>query len=117
MKFSDLITLAKAGYKVKDIERLEQIEKDEQKEIIEKVKTDESLGNDIDVEKKKDSSETESEENNTLDIMSELEDFKKELAAKDEQIKALQLDLNNKSISSDKNKETIEDIIKDFCSD
>ena len=115
MKIADMVALARAGYKIKDIQALEEKEEKEAKEK-EETKPEETT-----TEKKPD----ELQENETPESGSdELEELKKKIAdfekEKDDlkkQLEEAQKTIRGRDLSGGESAETLDDIIRDFCKD
>lgn len=114
MKLADMVALAKAGYKIKDIQALEEKEEQEAKEK-------ESKPEEVTTEQKPD----ELQENKTPEgAPDELEELKKKIAdfekEKDDlkkQLEEAQKTIRGRDLSGGESAETLDDIIRDFCKD
>ena len=114
MKLADMVALAKAGYKIKDIQALEEKEELEAKEK-------ESTPEEVTTEQKPD----ELQENKTPEgAPDELEELKKKIAdfekEKDDlkkQLEEAQKTIRGRDLSGGESAETLDDIIRDFCKD
>ena len=118
MKLADMVALARAGYKMKDIQALEEKEEQEAKE---KQEAKENTPKETTTEQKPDDlKENETPESAT----DELEELKKKIAdfeqEKDDlkkQLEDAQKIIRGHDLSGGESAETLDDIIRDFCND
>ena len=117
MKLADMVALARAGYKMKDIQALEEKEEQEAKEQEAKENTPKETTTE---QKPDDLKENETPESAT----DELEDLKKKIAdsekEKDDlkkQLEEAQKTIRGRDLSGGESAETLDDIIRDFCKD
>ena len=113
MKLADLIALARAGYKIKEIQALEA---QEEKEALENDKPEE-----VTTEQKPDEIQEneppESAPDELEELRKKLEGFEKEKDELKKQLEEAQKAVRGRDLSGGESSETLDDIIKDFCKD
>lgn len=123
MKLADVISLARAGYKMKDIQALEEKEKESEDLPVENEdsipeKTESKEEESDSSEEKKDDVDSSPEENNEEDdLLNTISLLQKDNEDLKKQIKDLQLKSKSKDHSTGDSDDNIDDIIKDFCND
>ena len=114
MKIADYVALARAGYKMKDIQALEEKEEQEakEKENIPKETTAEQKPVDLQENETKESATDELEE-----LKKKIADFEKEKDDLKKQLEEAQKTIRSRDLSGGESAETLDDIIRDFCND
>ena len=114
MKLADMVALAKAGYKIKDIQALEEKEELEAKEK-------ENTPEETTPEQKPDDLQENGAPESTPDELEELKqkiaDFEKEKDDLKKQLEEAQKTIRGRDLSGGESAETLDDIIRDFCKD
>ena len=114
MKITDLVALARAGYKIKDIQALEEKEEQEakEKESTPEETTTEQKPDDLQENETPDSATDELEE-----LKKKIADFEKEKDDLKKQLEEAQKAVRGRDLSDGESAETLDDIIRDFCKD
>ena len=114
MKIADYVALARAGYKMKDIQALEEKEEQEakEKENTPKETTTEQKPDDLQENETKESATDELEE-----LKKKIADFEKEKDDLKKQLEEAQKTIRGRDLSDGESAETLDDIIRDFCND
>lgn len=114
MKIADYVALARAGYKMKDIQALEEKEEQEAKEK-------ENTPKETTPEKKPDELQENETKEGATDELEELKkkiaDFEKEKDDLKKQLEEAQKTIRGRDLSDGDSAETLDDIIRDFCND
>ena len=114
MKIADYVALARAGYKMKDIQALEEKEEQEAKEK-------ESTPKETTTEQKPDELQENETKEGATDELEELKkkiaDFEKEKDDLKKQLEEAQKTIRGRDLSDGESAETLDDIIRDFCND
>lgn len=114
MKLADMVALARAGYKMKDIQALEEKEEQEakEKETTPKETTTEQKPDELQENETKESATDELEE-----LKKKIADFEKEKDDLKKQLEEAQKTIRGRDLSDGESAETLDDIIRDFCND
>ena len=114
MKIADYVALARAGYKMKDIQALEEKEEQEakEKENTPKETTTEQKPDELQENETKESATDELEE-----LKKKIADFEKEKDDLKKQLEEAQKTIRGRDLSGGESAETLDDIIRDFCND
>ncbi len=114
MKIADYVALARAGYKMKDIQALEEKEEQEakEKENTPKETTTEQKPDELQENETKESATDELEE-----LKKKIADFEKEKDDLKKQLEEAQKTIRGRDLSDGESAETLDDIIRDFCND
>lgn len=114
MKIADYVALARAGYKMKDIQALEEKEEQEakEKENTPKETTPEQKPDELQENETKESATDELEE-----LKKKIADFEKEKDDLKKQLEEAQKTIRGRDLSDGESAETLDDIIRDFCND
>ena len=119
MKLADMVALARAGYKMKDIQALEEKEEQEAKEKENTPK--ENTPKETTTEQKPDEIQENGEPESATDELEELKkkiaDFEKEKDDLKKQLEEAQKAVRGRDLSGGESAETLDDIIRDFCND
>ena len=112
MKLDDLIALAKAGYKLKEIKALEEAE--------EKAKEEETKPEEATTEQPETPQENEPPESGSdelAELKAKIEGFEKEKEDLKKKLEEAQKEIRSRDHSGGESAETLDDIIKKFCED
>ena len=112
MKLADMVALAKAGYKIKDIQALEEKEELEAKENTPEETTTEQKPVELQENETPESAPDELEE-----LKQKIADFEKEKDDLKKQLEDAQKTIRGRDLSGGESAETLEDIIRDLCKD
>lgn len=114
MKIADYVALARAGYKMKDIQALEEKEEQEakEKENTPKETTSEQKPDELQENETKEGATDELEE-----LKKKIADFEKEKDDLKKQLEEAQKTIRGRDLSDGESAETLDDIIRDFCND
>lgn len=115
MKIADYIALARAGYKMKDIQALEEKEEKEKAEENKSVEVETKPEETPDDKKENETPESGSDE--LSDLKAKIEGFEKEKEELKAQLEKAQKEIRERDLSPDETNETLEDIIRSFCED
>ena len=114
MKLADMVALAKAGYKIKDIQALEEKEEQEAKE---KENTPEETTTEQKPVELQENAAPESASDELEELKKKIADFEKEKDDLKKQLEEAQKTIRGRDLSGGESAETLEDIIRDFCKD
>lgn len=114
MKLADMVALAKAGYKIKDIQALEEKEELEAKE---KETTPEETTTEQKPDDLQENGAPESAPDELEELKQKIADFEKEKDDLKKQLEEAQKTIRGRDLSGGESAETLEDIIRDFCKD
>ena len=114
MKLADMVALAKAGYKIKDIQALEEKEEQEAKE---KENTPEETTTEQKPDDLQENGAPESVPDELEELKQKIADFEKEKDDLKKQLEEAQKTIRGRDLSDGESAETLEDIIRDFCKD
>lgn len=114
MKLADMVALAKAGYKIKDIQALEEKEELEAKE---KENTPEETTTEKKPDELQENGTPESAPDELEELKKKIADFEKEKDDLKKQLEEAQKAIRGRDLSGGESAETLDDIIRDFCKD
>lgn len=118
MKLADMVALARAGYKMKDIQALEEKEEQEAKEKQEaKETTPKETTPDPKPDDLKENGVPESATDELEELKKKIADFEKEKDDLKKQLEEAQKIIRGRDLSDGESAETLDDIIRDFCKD
>lgn len=112
MKLDDLIALAKAGYKLKEIKALEEAEEKAKEETKPEEATPETKP-----ETPQENDPPESGSDELAELKAKIEGFEREKEDLKKKLEEAQKEIRSRDHSGGESTETLDDIIKKFCED
>ena len=117
MKLADMVALARAGYKMKDIQALEEKEEQEAKEQETKENTPKETTTEQKPDDLKENETPESATDELEELKKKIADFEQEKDDLKKQLEEAQKIIRSRDLSGGESAETLDDIIRDFCKD